>query len=124
MKLRHTLAFLTLFTLAIVQPGLAQPDSAQLGLGQPDSSTISSSALLEDGNVEERASTANDQDLSIDFISLSEGSLFAAAFTANASSGDSFCGICEQLRDLCLAEGIFTPRQCVQQYRACVEDLC
>ena len=151
MKLRHVLASLTLFALAIVQPGLAQPGlaqpgsaqpglaqpdlaqhglaqpgSAQPGLAQPDLSSVSSSAMPEDGGLatQERTSIAKDRDTSTDAGSLDEGGPFAATVAADGTSGDSYCHICEVLRDLCFEEGIFTPRECVQQYRACVEDFC
>ena len=126
MKLRHILAFLALFALAIVQPGLAQPDLAQRGLAQPDLSSVSSSAMPEDGGLanQERTSIANDRDISTDAGSLDQHGPVAATVAADGSSVDSFCHICDVLYDLCLEEGIFTPRECVQQYRACVEDLC
>ena len=141
MKLRHILAFLTLFALAIVQPGLAQPGLAQPdlaqpglaqpglaqpGLAQPDLSSVSFSTMPEDGDLasQERTSIANDRDISTDAGSLDQGGPFAATVAADDSSVESYCHICEVLFDLCLEEGIFTHRQCIQQYRACVEDLC
>ena len=126
MKLRHILAFLTLFALAIAQPGLAQPGLAQSGLAQPDLSSVLSSAMPEDGGLanQERTSIVNDRDISTDAGALAEGSPFAATVAADGSSGDSYCHICEVMRDYCFEEGIFTPRQCVQQYLACVENLC
>ena len=126
MKLHHILAFLTLFALVIVLPGLAQPDLAQPDLAQPDLSSISSSAMSDDGDLanQERTSIATDRDVSTDAGSLAERGPFVATVAADGSSVDSFCHICDVLHDLCLVEGIFTPRQCVQQYRACVEDLC
>lgn len=119
MKLRLTIAFLSLLALAIVLPVLAQPD-----LAQTDVTSASTMPEEESLATREQTSIANDRDVSTDAVSLAEDGSFATTAAADGSSVDSSCHICVVLRDLCFAEGIFTPRQCVQQYRACVEDLC
>ncbi len=111
MKLRHILVLSILF---LAQNGLAQTSWASGLAVEADPSYAFPVVTAEAGGLIDGAATCT----------LNTVGSFAETFVAKAPSGGSCYGFCDTLRDLCLHEGIFTPRQCVQQYRACVESFC